>query len=113
MPGSPLLRALAASFLAGEATPDQVAARATRTLGRRWRWLGPLSKRYVKEFSGHTRPRQKDVIRFLRQDSGLRRACKEYEGQIVVVHYLNEPQRMQPVAAAQTWDIPAIESPGE
>lgn len=113
MPRLPLLRALAASFLAGEASPAEIAARAARTLGRPWRWLGPLSKRYVKEFSGRTRPRQQDVIHFLRQDAGFRRALEEYPGQIVVVHRLNEPQRMQPVAAAEMWDIPAIESSGE
>ena len=109
----PLLRVLAASFLAGEATHAQVAARATQTLGRPWSWHGPLSKRYVKEFSGRIRPRQQDVIRFLRQDAGFLRACEEYPGQIVVVHRLNEPQSMQPVTAAKNWGVPAIESPGE
>ena len=27
-------------------------------------------------------------------------------------HWLTEPQQMQPVAAAETWDIPVIESAG-
>jgi hypothetical protein len=110
MPDLPLLRVLASSFLAGEPAADQIVARATQTLGRPWRWLGPLAKRYVKQFAGHTRLRQRDVVQFLRRDSGFRRAWKEYSHEISVERWLTEPQQMQPVTAAKGWDIPAIAS---
>jgi RNA-directed DNA polymerase len=107
---SSLLRVLASSFLAGEPVAAQVTARARRTLGRPWRWLGPLAKRYVKQFGGHARPRHSDVVRFLRQDSGLRETWQKYFHEINVKQWLNEPEKMQPVAAAKAWAVPAIES---
>jgi len=78
MPDLPLLRVLASSLLAGEPVVEAIVTRATETLGRPWRWLRPLAKRYIKQFAGRTRPRQRDVVRFLRQDSGFRRAWKEH-----------------------------------
>lgn len=110
---SSLLRVLARSLVAGEPTVDQATARLVRTLGRPWRWLRPLAQRYAKTFAGHTRPGEYDVVRFLRHDRGLQRARSKYFDELSVEHWLNEPQRMQPVAAAITWDIPSIESIGE
>jgi hypothetical protein len=107
---SSLLRVLASSFLAGEPVAAQVTGRARQTFGRPWRWLGPLAKRYAKQFGGGTRARHGDVVRFLRQDAGLREAWKKYFREIAVKQWLNEPEKMQPVAAAKSWGIPAIES---
>jgi len=52
-----LIEMLAASLLAGEATPEQVFARASHTLGREWPWLRTLAQRFVKAIAGRTRPR--------------------------------------------------------
>jgi hypothetical protein len=112
MPDSSLLNALATSFLAGEPTIEQIIARGSRTLGRPWRWLRPLARRYVKVFAGRTRPRRWDVVQFLRQDTGFRRARSKYFRELSVEHWLTEPQHMQPVAAAKAWDVPPIESNG-
>jgi RNA-directed DNA polymerase len=110
VPNSSLLNVLARSFLAGEPTVEQIVARCTHTLGKAWRWLPPLARRYVKAFSGHTRPRHRDVIQFLRKDSGFNRAQLKYRDELSLQRWLTEPQHMQPVPAATTWDIPPIES---
>jgi hypothetical protein len=112
MSKSSLLGALATSFLSGEPTIEQIVTRASRTLGKNWRWLRPLALRYVKTFAGRTRPRQRDVVHFLRHDAGFRRAWSQHRYESSVEHWLTEPQRMQPVAAAKYWDVPEIESTG-
>jgi len=112
MPNPSLVKALAASFLAGEMSVDLVAARGMRTLGRRWRWLRPLARRYVTTFRGGMRPRSQDVIRFLKTDEGFLRACSEYSHQLSVKHWLNRSQRMLPVPAARSWNVAPIETPG-
>ncbi len=104
-----LTRALAWAFLAGEASVEAIPARASRTLGRPFRWLQPLARRYLSAFFGRTRPRHRDVVRFLAEDEGFRRARARYP-RLRVVEWLTEPQRMQPVAAAEGWDLPAITS---
>jgi RNA-directed DNA polymerase len=108
-----LISVLARSLLAGEPTIDGVRSRAARTLGRSWRWLGPLAHRYVETFGGRTRPRHRDVIRFLSQDAGFQRACARHRPELAIVEWLAEPQSMQPVGAAQGWDLPIIETVGD
>jgi RNA-directed DNA polymerase len=107
-----ILHALASSFLAGEPTVDRVVDRGVRSLGRSWSWLQPLARRYVETFSGRIRPRHRDVVQFLLHDRGFTRAQKRYAHELSVDHWLTEPQRMQPVPAAQDWKIPTIESAG-
>jgi RNA-directed DNA polymerase len=113
MPGPFLLTALARAFLAGEQTVDQVVLRATGMLGSPWRWLKPLAQRYLEAHTGQTRPRHRDVVRFLRRDKGFRRAQSKYFHELSIEHRLTEPQQMLPVAAAALWDLPAIETAGE
>ena len=112
MPNPSLLRALARSFLAGDTTVEQIVARGSGMLGRPWRWLPPLAQRYVEAFAGRTRPRRRDVVRFLLEDAGFSRARSKYFHALTVEQWLAEPQQMQPVAAAETWDVPAVESAG-
>src|SRR5215471_4932154 len=110
MPASAVISILALSFLAGEPVVEDVHARAVRTLGRSWRWLRPLAARYVETFRGRTRRRHRDVIRFLRRDPGFLRAWAKYRNEISIAEWLTEPQHMQPVSAAQRWNLPAIET---
>ncbi|HTC89596.1 MAG TPA: reverse transcriptase family protein [Bryobacteraceae bacterium] len=112
MPRSSVLAALARSFLAGETTIDGIVERASKTLGRNWRWLRPLARRYVESVPGETRPRERDVIQFFLQDRGFRRAWAKYCDELSVAHWLHDAQQMRPVAVAQAWDVPAIESVG-
>ncbi|HUA22098.1 MAG TPA: reverse transcriptase family protein [Bryobacteraceae bacterium] len=113
MPASAVISVLARSLLAGDALVDDVHARAVRTLGRSWRWLGPLARRYVEAFAGGTRPRHRDVVRFLVEDSGFQGALRRYRREVSIAEWLAEPQRMQPVAVAQGWDLPVIETAGD
>ena len=112
MPASAVISALARSLLAGEPVVDDTYARAARTLGRPWRWLRPLTILYVEAFAGRTRPRHRDVVRFLLNDPGLKTALVKYRRQLSIAEWLAEPQRMQPVRAAQGWGLPVIESVG-
>lgn len=112
MPTSAVISALARSILAGELIVDGVEARAMRTLGRRWRWLRPLAGRYVDAFAGRTRPRHREVVGFLLNDPGFQHARAKYRNEISIAEWIAEPQRMQPVAAAQRWNLPVIESIG-
>jgi len=113
MPVSAVISVLARCLLAGEPIVEDVYARAVGTLGRPWRWLRPLAARYVAAFGGKTRPRHRDVVQFLRNDAGLQRAWAKYRYELSVAQWLGEPQRMQPVRAAQGWDLPIIESVGD
>jgi hypothetical protein len=113
MPNSAVISALARSLMAGEPTVEGVHARATRTLGRPWRWLRPLAPRYIEAFGGRTRPRHRDVIRFLLQDPGFVRARAAHRDKLAIAEWLAEPPRMQPAGAAQQWDLPVIETSGD
>jgi RNA-directed DNA polymerase len=107
-----IVSVLARSFLAGEPAVEQMVDRGARALGRNWRWLGPLARRYVDANAGKTRPRHRDVVQFILQDPGFRRASSKYFDELSVERWLTGPQQMQPVAAALAWDVPVIESIG-
>jgi hypothetical protein len=107
-----LLRALARSFLAGEPELEQIVARTSQMFGRPWRWLRPLTRRYIKAISGKTRPRQREAVQFLLRDARFERACSKHVHELRVERWLPEAQQMQPIKAAQTWDVPGIESVG-
>lgn len=113
MPTSAVVSALARSLAAGEATVDDARERATRTLGRPWRWLGPLAARYVETFGGRTRPRYRDVVHFLVEDREFQRARAKYRRELRVAEWIPEPARMQPADAALGWDLPVIETVGD
>ena len=110
MPNRALVNVLARSFLAGEPAGEPIVARGARTLGKPWRWLRPLARRYVASVAGRVRPRHRDVVQFLRQDPGFARAQSKHK--LSIADWLSEPQRMQPVPAAEMWDVPAIGSAG-
>lgn len=111
MPNQKLvLSALAAAFLAGEANADEIIDRGSRVLGRRWRWLRPLAKRYAEEFAAKVRPRRGDVIHFLAHDSGFQRAWQAHAAELRIAQWPSGTQQMRPAAAAAGWTIPRIES---
>lgn len=110
---APVISVLARSLLAGVPVVEEVHARAVRTLGRPWRWLQPLAARYVDAFAGGERPRHREVVRFLLNDAGFERARVKYRRELAIAEWLGEPPRMQPVAAARGWELPAIETVGD
>src|SRR5258708_375660 len=98
--------ALAQAFLAGEPDVEQLIQRATQALGPA-RWIPRVARQFLKAFPlGKTRPRNRDVVRFLRRDRGFQQVAKK----LSVVSWMTEPPRMQPVAVAAVWSIPPIET---
>jgi hypothetical protein len=67
----------------------------------------------LKEFSNGVRPRHRDVVKFLSQDAGYLRALDKNADKIRIGHRLTAPHPMQPVSAAASWPVPAIETVGD
>lgn len=104
---------LATALIAGEPTIELIVSRASEMMGRRWRWLSPLARRYLNTFSGQTSPRQRDVVHFLLHDKGFRKAYSRHFKTLRIENWLTGAQRMRPAKAAAGWDVPVIESVGE
>jgi hypothetical protein len=100
---------LASALIAGEFSPAAAFERASFVLGRRGPWLRRLVRQFSQAFARQTRPRHRDVVAFLQRDDDYR----EHAHRLKIKHYLTEPQRMQPVSAAASWDLPPIESIGD
>ncbi|MGA7340851.1 MAG: reverse transcriptase family protein [Terracidiphilus sp.] len=100
-------------MLAGEPTVEAIAARLSRTLGRKWRWIRPLAQRYVEGFARGSRPRLRAVVEFLRADEGLQRALRKRGNELEIKNWLAAPQQMLPAPAASGWNVRTIESEGD
>jgi RNA-directed DNA polymerase len=111
-PNPILTEALARSLAAGGITVEAVAARLTRTLGRPWRWIPPFAKRYVQAFAGKTRPRERQVITFLRADPGFQKALAKHGGALQIADWQAPPAHV-PAPAAQAWSVPTVPTEGE
>jgi hypothetical protein len=109
---SALVNVLANAILSGEQEKAAIVIRLGYVLGRNWRWIHPLAGRYLETFTGRTRPRRREVVSFLRRDQDFAEACHQYEHQIKILHRISGPQWMRPVAAAEAWPIPRIETTG-
>jgi RNA-directed DNA polymerase len=107
-----ILDALASAFMAGEQTAEQIILRSTTTLGKDWRWIHPLARRYLRAFAGKISPRHRDVVAFLIHDKVFKRVASKNIRHLHVAHWLTEAQAMRPAPAAEQWDIPVIESVG-
>jgi RNA-directed DNA polymerase len=107
---SPLLRTLATAILAGDPTVQGIKQRCTQTLGRPWRWLGPMAQRYVADHAGKIRPRRRDVVAFLIRDEGFQRARRTHRDKLHIAQWLGDPPRMQPLRKAAAWGLPEIAS---
>jgi len=110
MTTSVLLKVLANALLSGEQETDAIAARLGQVLDRNWRWIRPLTRRYLEAFAGHTRPRRREVVSFLRADTGFTEALHKHRHQLIVRRWITGPESMQPVAAASAWPVPHIET---
>jgi len=110
MRNSALIDGLARALLAGEPTSHLLLDRCRRALGRSWRWLRPLTDRYLKKFST-ARPRRREAVDFLRNDIGLRRASAKYSDQFVIADFWTERQFMLPTEWSR--NVPAIDSTGD
>jgi hypothetical protein len=100
---------LAQSLIAGELAAKPAAERMIWAIGRDKPWVHRVAQRFEAAFAQGTRPRYREVIEFLLTDPDYRRIS----WRLSVKHYLTGPQRMQPVAAAASWELPRIESIGD
>jgi RNA-directed DNA polymerase len=103
-----LVRPLARSIAAGEATVEAVVARLSRTLGKRWRWIPPLAKRYAKAFAGKCRPRERPVAAFLRADPGFQKALAKHGSALQIADWQAPPS----FVSTQAWQVPQIATEG-
>lgn len=108
-----LISALARAFLHGEPAIEQLIERAAHALGRNWRWLRPVARRYAATFAGKPRPTHRAIAAFLRDDETVDRAWQKRKSQLTIATRITGPAPMQPVAVAANWPIPAINSIGE
>jgi RNA-directed DNA polymerase len=104
---------LAESFLAGGQDANEITRHAAEVLGHPWRWLGPVARRYLENFRGQTRPRRKAVVDFLFSDPGFQRAWRRHGEKLAIRSWIAGPQKMQPVAAAASWNLPLLETEAE
>ncbi len=104
-------RALAATFLAGNLETEQLVARGSHLLGKRWRWLWPLARRVVQSFGISARPRLATLVEFLEHDQGYQRAQARYELQ--VANLLGANPTMCPIDQAVGWEVPQIVTAAE
>jgi RNA-directed DNA polymerase len=84
---------------------------ASQVLGKRWRWIRPVARRYLETFGDRTRPRLREVERFLVNDPSFQRAVEKRANALQIIGWTNTEPRMRPVAAAKNWRI--LEIPAE
>lgn len=100
---------LARCFVAGESDLDAIVQRCSIALGHEWKWLRSVARKYLKATAGQTRPRENAVIAFILSDGTFELRHKR----LVVQNWLAVSQQMQPVAVAQAWQVPRIETARE
>jgi RNA-directed DNA polymerase len=112
MPDPSVLNTLARCFLAGEPSIEQIILRSNQALGRSYLWVRPLARRYLQGTAGQIRLRHRDVVQFILRDPAWNQAVAEETHKVSVEHWPVEPQHMQPIAAARTWNVPTLETVG-
>ena len=100
-----LIPTLARALIAGEQTPDATHARLVETLGRAWRFLPPLTRRYHAHFSLGPRPRLREAIAFLRNDRRFLRACESHHKSLRLAQWTTESAQMSPLPIARDWPV--------
>lgn len=99
--------ALAQSILAGDCDEEAIAIRIRHTIGRHPGWVEPLAAKYVETFAGEIRPRYREVKEWLSVHLPARERRTRN-----VAHWVAGPPTMLPVSAAESWDLPPIETVG-
>jgi hypothetical protein len=100
-----VIHALADCLRATEPAVEPIVVRGAKILGKRWRWLRPLARRYLTAVWGRRRPTHREAVWFIQDDRGFRRACTLY-GPLLTVAPPEAP-------ASGPWNTPAVGSAEE
>lgn len=103
-----MLSELARAFLAAEHNLEDILTRSSEALGKPWRWIRPVARRYIELYGDRSRPRLREVERFLLSDPSFQRALAKHASELRVVARVIAEPRMRPVAAAKNWKVPEI-----
>ena len=82
--------------------------RMSEALGKPWRWIRPVARRFVEKYGDRARPRLREVERFLLNDPSFLRAVAKHASKLQLVGQAIAAPRMRPVAAAKNWKVPEI-----
>lgn len=103
---------LASALVCGRWEINELVERGGDALGKRWRWLRPLAQRLVLALGENRRPSRCRVLKFLRQDSGFRRACRKHDLRPSGLQR-RRPQMAPAMGQPGTWDLPPLVTVGE
>ncbi|HEY3988352.1 MAG TPA: reverse transcriptase family protein [Acidobacteriaceae bacterium] len=103
-------QALAHAVLAGDPELPAILARGEILLGRPWPWLRATAKRYLRTFTGITRPRHREVVAFLLADRSFRFACHKFGAELAIRNRLIGPEPMQPRGIFASLPLPQFDS---
>jgi hypothetical protein len=100
-------RGLAAAFVAGRWSMEEIVDRGALALGRRPRWLRPLARRLLAAFDGPARPRAAQVAEFVAGDERFRVAWRRRPFGLGASPL--EPPAMAPAEGAPaSWGLPSL-----
>jgi hypothetical protein len=106
IPKSQLAQALARAFAQGEPREDAIIARAAQVLGRDWRWLRPVARRYNERFARPVPPRLRNIREFILNDPAFQRAWERRD--LRLVQHVPGPAAMQPAGVSANWNVQQI-----
>ncbi len=62
----------------------------------------------MAHFGDRLRPRESEVVAFLKRDTGFRRINARHPGHLHIAHWITAAAPMQPMPAVATWALPAL-----
>ena len=104
-----MIDTLAYAILAGEPEVAAIVERCSFTLGRNWRWVEPLARRYIEATGSSLRPRHREVVQFLFDDAYFHRAYVKHRHELKIARWIMPPVQWRHFG----WDVPAIATSGD
>jgi len=105
-------RHLAAAFVCGRWQIEELVERGGDACEKGGRWLRPLVQRLMQALGYTRRPSRWRVLKFLRQDPGLRRACVKHELRPIGLQW-RRPEMAPADGRPTTWQLPPLVTIGE
>ena len=108
-----LANATAHVLLVGDPSLPAILQCGETLFGRHWPWLRATAKRYLRKFTGTTRPRHRQVVAFVLADRSFRFACTKFKAELTVQNRLIGPEPMQQRGIFDSLPLPQIDSVAE